>query len=148
GYLTSRDAADRVADRLAQAYGGRVRVGEVDLGLGGCTFRHVELFEAGAAASHPPWMVIDEATTDTHVLDLYNVTIPSQFTLSGVSVVVRFDRDNQLLTHFPNPTGPAESLPAFHLSNGRVTLRQEGKPDMVVRGVTGDLCADAGEIVF
>src|SRR5262249_40019278 len=148
GYLKSRDAANRVAERLEAAYGGPVRVDEVNLGFGGCTFRKVELFEAGAAPSDPPWMVIDEATTDTSVLDLYSGTIPSQLNLNGVNVPLRFDKNNTLLTCFPKPTGPAESLPHFHMENGRVTVRQEGRADFVVRGLRGDLCDEEGQLVF
>src|SRR5262249_50933894 len=60
----------------------------------------------------------------------------------------RFDRAGRLLTRFPAGEGEAGPLPQIRIASGRVTLRQEGRPDLVVSGVRGDLRSDGARLVL
>ncbi len=64
-YLTSRHVTSLVATRLQEAYGARVEVAEVDIGLRTAGLRNLKVFEADEEAADQPWLEIGDVAADT-----------------------------------------------------------------------------------
>src|SRR5262249_38519445 len=110
--------------------------------------RDLRLFEPGDQAEKAPWVRVERAEGDVSLLDLARgQTSPEHLTLHGAEVVIRFDRDGRPLTQFPKPgEGGGGELPALRVEQGKLTLRQEGKPDFVLTGINLDIRPDGGEV--
>src|SRR5205085_2243268 len=61
--------------------------------------------------------------------------LPSQLTLSGLAITLRFDQAGHLLTRIPASDQATETLPDIKIENGQITIQQDGHPDFVVTGV-------------
>ena len=66
-FLSSSYVTRRVAASLEKLYGGTVRVGSANIGLGGTVLERVELFEKGDGPNQQPWMTIDQFTLSQRV---------------------------------------------------------------------------------
>ncbi|HXG09358.1 MAG TPA: hypothetical protein VNK04_06175 [Gemmataceae bacterium] len=146
-YLRSDRAMARAAARLEALYGGPVRLDRMDIGPGGSSLYGLQLFEPDSRPGDPPWITVREVETDITAFDLINGdTSPRTVTLIGVSVVLRFDRTNRLLTRLPRPR-QGGVFPHVRIQDGRLIIRQEGRPDMVVTGVHAELLSHGGRLV-
>jgi translocation and assembly module TamB len=138
-YLSSPHIATQVASRLQEAYGAPVQLGEANIGLRGSTLHKVQLFEPSDSSAKEPWLVIEHAEADIPLWDLIkNGALPSQLTLTGVAITLRFDEAGQLLTHLPTSGQNIESLPGVKIDGGQLTIQQEGRPDFTVTGIQTD----------
>lgn len=141
-FLRSSYAAAQAAAQLQAILGEPVQIEEADLGLTSpSSIRGLRLYEAGAESAFP-WAVVAEARTDTGTLNLLRGVMPRQLTLSGASLVLHFDQEGRLLTRLPQGEDRARSIPDIDIDNGQVTLRQDGRPEMVIRGITARLRQD------
>jgi hypothetical protein len=149
-YLASRHVAEQVATRLRAVYGGHVQVRELSVGLASTSVHGLELFEEDADASAAPWAVVEKVQTDLSPWDLIRgEMVPHQLTLIDATVTLRFDRAGHLLTRLPSGRGGTEGvLPALRIERSQLTLAQEGHPDMVITGVTGDLHSEGDRVVL
>jgi uncharacterized protein involved in outer membrane biogenesis len=143
-YLRSESARRQVAAHLEALYGGPVEVDEADVGvLGDSTLRGLRLYEPGKA-DQTPWASVGSVKTDVSALDLVRGVAPKQITLGDPAITLRLDKNGRLLTDLPQ-TGKTEgSLPEVRVEGGQVTVRQEGRPEMVVKGVSADVRRDGG----
>jgi uncharacterized protein involved in outer membrane biogenesis len=141
-YLASDSGRRQVASRLEEAYGGPVEVADADIGiLGKSTLRGLRLYEPGAPAGSAPWASAQEVQADVSALDMLRGVTPRSLTLTGAAITLQFGRDGRLLTRLPereNAPGTA-NVPNVHVAGGEVTLRQEGRQEMVVKGINGDV---------
>jgi hypothetical protein len=155
-YLTSADAARRVAGRLEGMLGTPVRVHEVDLGLTRqSSVRGLELF--GSPTDTAPWLAIDDLSADVSAWELLGGKLPRQIEATGAALALDFDSSSQLVPHLParglvprkrRGRSLPRNLPTIHVRQGRVTLRQAGRPDLLVTGVEATLCPENGRLVL
>jgi translocation and assembly module TamB len=139
-YLSSSRITAQVASRLQAAYGAPVQVREARIGVRGSSLHDLQIFEANASSGEAPWLVIERAEADILLWDLIQSgALPSQLTLSGVSIKLRFDKAGHLLTHIPTAAQMSQSLPEIKIDSGQITVQQEGRPDFVVTGVHTDV---------
>ncbi|MBY0526474.1 MAG: AsmA-like C-terminal region-containing protein [Gemmataceae bacterium] len=134
-YLASARGSADVASRLESIYGARISVGEVDVGVGSSSLRDVRLYEAGPDAPVEPWAVIDDVRADVSAWALLSGNaVPGIVTLSDAVVTLRFDERGRLLTRFPKREGKdgAVGVKTIRILNGKVILRQTGRPDLIV----------------
>lgn len=135
-YLSSQRLTAQVASRLQAAYGASVQLREADLGIRSSSLRDVQLFEPEASSEAEPWLVIHNAQANIPLWDLIKSdALPSQLTLTGVAITLRFDKAGHLLTRIPTSGSKPERLPDVTINDGQITIRQEGHPDFVVTGV-------------
>src|SRR5262245_3296988 len=147
-YLTSPHAAARAADVLSRSYGAPVRVAEADINLDATSLRGVRVFEAGAGPGDEPWAVADDVQADVSLWDLIGgAAMPKNVRLHRADVTLRFDEAGHLLTALPRRKG-GESLPTILIQNGRLTLRQTGRPDLVVHNIDATLQPEGGELLL
>ncbi len=152
-YLNSRQVADKVTAKLAAIYGGPVQVGATSIGVQSSTLSGVAFLEEGQAGQ--PWLTIDRLDTDLSLLELVRgQTSPDRVTISGVKILLRFDKEGKLSTRFPEQilqskdNEQSASIPEVSLERGQVTLRQDGNPDFVLDNVACKLQKEHGVLVL
>ncbi len=135
-YLASQHALAVLTSRLQAAYGGPVQVARMHVGWQGSSVSQVQLYEQQAQAADPPWAIIQDVQADVSPLSLLGGTVlPQALTLRAAAVTLRFDPKGRLVTRLPSTTTAVQTLPAVRLEQGQLTLRQEGRPDMVITGI-------------
>ncbi len=116
-------------------------LGADSAGVSGLTLRE------GPGADSPAWLTAGRVETDLTLGGVLRGRLaPTKLTVVGPKIVLRFDAKGDLLTKGPfeggsSATGP---MPDVGVEGGEVTIEQEGRPPMVVRGVSGRLRDDAG----
>ncbi|HJT76080.1 MAG TPA: hypothetical protein VJ739_02670, partial [Gemmataceae bacterium] len=148
-YLSSPAVTTRVARGLEAQYGAPVKVDRAEIGLHDSTIQGLKLYEAGASPSEPPWATVDQARADVSAWGLARgQEHPSRLTLTGASLRLRFDAAGRLLTRFPSPKGKAPILPEVEIRDSRLTIRQEGRPDLSVSGINARVATKDGHLVL
>jgi len=142
-YLRGGSASGRVAERLTALLGVPVRVGGVEVTAGASAATAVTIFESADAAE--PFVTIGRAGTDLGLTELLAGSDPKRLTLTDAHVVLRHDADGHLLTQLPTPRKSDRPAPAVRLDNAQITIRKQGDPDRLIRGIAGDLVSEAGQ---
>lgn len=138
-YLSSAAATRQVAEHLQEMLGGRVEITGAQIGLtGDSSVSGIEAFAEGD--DKKPWLRIDEVKTDLSVLSLLRGASPQEVHLQGPRLVLRFDADGHLLTKLPSgKKGGPTKLPQLHLQGGDLTLDQEHRAPMILRGLNAEV---------
>lgn len=138
-YLSSGRASQKVAEQLQDMLGGRVEVHGADIGLiGDSTVQGIKAYADDDPAK--PWLQVDGVETDASALSLLRDQAPGAIQLKGVRLALRFDIDGHLLTQLPKPKEKAPTkIPRLHIENGELTLDQEHRPPMIIRGINADI---------
>jgi translocation and assembly module TamB len=138
-YLSSAAALHQVAERLQDILGGHVAIQSAQIGLiGVSSVRGLEVYEDGEP--NRPWLRLDVTTADVSVLSLLHGQSPKDIHLQGVHVRLRFDSAGRLLTQLSaqKKTTP-ERLPNLHVEGGELTLDQQDRSPMIIRGIHVEL---------
>ena len=140
-YLSSSFAASKVAAQLSSLFGVPVRVDSVDIGFRrGSTVKGMQILEANPVERLPPWLIAQNLVADVSVVDiLQGNPTPREVRLAGAAIALHFDKDGNLLTRLPKPSGgPFQTLPKLRIEDGKVTLSQEGHDHpFIVQNVAG-----------
>jgi hypothetical protein len=143
-YLRSSHVTSNVTTRLQDLYGGTVRIGSADVGLGSSTLNGLELFEEGSNKSgSTPWFKVDLLDADVSLWELLlGRGLPKHLSLNNATVLLRFDREGRLITRFPpRPVAPTATvdfgaIPTLDFKQTGIIFRKEGHPDLVARNVS------------
>jgi len=138
-YLRSAGTRQRVVSRLEEIYGGPVELQEAEIGvLGGTSLHGLRLFQADKSDDEP-WVNVGTVETDISALDLLRGVTPKKITLRDPSLTLHLNRSGRLLTALPEgaglPVGQGGTWPDIRVEGGQVTIRQDGRPALVVQGV-------------
>lgn len=148
-YLNSSAGRGMVAGRLGAAIGLPVEVSDVGLGAGSQSVGFRVLDPALGTGPEAEILGVDSAQADLSLGDLLTGrTMPDEVRLRGVRVALRLAADGTVLTTLPKSEGSAGSgkLPAVVIEDGRLTIRQEGRPEFTLGGLS--LRAEpAGDVV-
>jgi hypothetical protein len=148
-YLASAHALGLLTSRLQALSGGPVQVARMQIGLHHSSASEVQLYESQAEPTDPPWAVIQDMQAEMPALSLLgDEALPHTLTLRGAAVTLRFDTKGHLVTRLPLSTTAGKTLPAMHLAHGQLTLRQEGRTDMVITGIDAAIHDDDGRLVL
>lgn len=133
-----------VSAQLSESLGLPVEVETLDVGVGSSS---AALRIPDASADPPDDMLrVKSLTTDLSVASfLSGKSAPSQVTVKGVDILLRLDEKGKLLSPLPNPkpsSGGPVAVPAVQVSDGRIRIRQTGRPEFVVSGVSAELKKD------
>ncbi len=138
-YLSSDRATRQVAERLQSMLGGRIEVQASQIGMiGDSSLQGIQAFEDGQPEK--PWLEIAGVKADLSALSVLRDKSPDNIQLQGARIALRFNRAGHLLTQLPSkkPGHPAQ-VPHLHIEQGELTLAQEGRPPMIVRGINADI---------
>ncbi|MGH7222043.1 MAG: hypothetical protein ACRELF_02335 [Gemmataceae bacterium] len=138
-YLSSASAARQVAEHLQDMLGGRVEIQSANIGLiGDSSVRGIQVYADGE--QDKPWLRIEDVTTDVSALSLLRDKSPDAIQLSGARITLRFDTDGHLLTKLPSgKKGAPTKLPRIHIEGGQLTLNQQHRRPMIIRGINADI---------
>jgi hypothetical protein len=143
-YLASTRGKELVGDRLGSALGMPVEVSEIDVGDSSSSFRFRVMDPADPRAEV---FAVRSASADVSAADFMTGRVsPSTLNLDGASLTLRLGSDGQVLTPLPALSGSNGPFPAVAVSDARVCVRREGRPDFAVKGITLRL-EPAGEMV-
>ena len=157
-FLSSSYVAHQAATHLAQMYGGPVEVEHAHVGIKNTTLNGVKLYEKDAPSGQPPWLTLGTVQADVTLSELISGHAqPHHIDASEAKVLLRFDRNGKLLTHFPSGgqsgggTSGAGSgstqLPEISLKHSQVTLAKEGAQPIVLNDVTASVQPKDGKLV-
>jgi hypothetical protein len=147
GYLSSRHAADQVAARLSEVYGGHVHLESVDIGTDRSELKGMRLYEDDGEDDEP-WLVVDGARADMGAWALFGDNpAASNLELQGATITLRIDEAGHLLTRIPRPAEKKRPLPNLHLHDGTLIFRQLGRPALTVRGIEAQMELENGRYV-
>lgn len=131
-YLSSARGKALMSDRLGTALGMPVEVSEVSVGDDtSFRFRVMDPGDPKAEVLNVP-----SASADVSAADFVTGRVtPSTLTFAGPSLTLRLGSGGQVLTPLPPlPTGGGV-VPAVKVEGGRVSVRQEGRPEFAVSGI-------------
>src|SRR5262249_4289532 len=96
------------------------------------------------------WATVGTVKTDVSVLDLARGVMPRHVTLVDPAVALHIDRSGRLLIRLPEEATRSreEALPDIHVEGGQVTLQQEGRPEMVVKGIRAEARPDGDRLAL
>src|SRR5205814_3647381 len=124
-----------------------VEVNQVDVGLNSSSVRGLRLYEEGSAGE--AWAEVEDAEADVSLFELARGSAtPRRLSVSGATVKLRFDKDGHLTTRLPSAKTKTGALPDIDLKSSQLTLRQEGRPDFVVTGVSAALRTENDRLVL
>ncbi|MDB5311059.1 MAG: putative assembly protein [Gemmataceae bacterium] len=138
-YLHTSGGREAVAQRLGSMIGLPVEVTDVDLGSRTSSIKFRVLDPALGTSPNAEILSVDSATADVSFADIITGRAnPKEVHLRGISASVRLDATGKILTTLPTHTtgtGKGE-IPAITLDGGRVTVRQEGRPEFHLSGLS------------
>jgi translocation and assembly module TamB len=128
-----------IVREIRARYGGEVTIRDWWLGARSAGVVGLVLHE-GPAASSPVWARFERVSTDLSLGGLISGRFsPSRIDLYSPQLAFRLDRDGHALTQLPLKAGGGSALPVVTFDDAQVTFHQEGRPEMVISGVKGQL---------
>ena len=74
---------------------------------------------------------------------------PSHVELRGLNLTLHVSADGQVLTTLPKVQGKQTgSLPAIELSDGQITIRQDGRPEFALHGLSSRIEPNGAKVVL
>lgn len=140
-YLSGSGGRDAVAAQLTETLGLPVEVQSLDVGVGSTT----AALRIPDPKADPPGDLIKVGSLNTDVSlgsILGGKTAPTRITAKDVEILLRIDEKGQLLSPLPAPkpsSGGSGPLPTVSLSTVTVRIRQTGRPEFVLTGLSGEL---------
>lgn len=132
-YLSSTRGKALVADRLGTALGMPVEVSEVDVGDNTSSFRFRVMDPTDPRAEV---LYVPAASADVSATDFMTGRVaPSALKLANPALTLRIGSQGQLRTPVPPLPMTTGTIPAVSIENGRVCVRQTGRPEFAVTGI-------------
>ncbi len=144
-YLSSGSARQLAAAQFRSRLGSDVTVEELSTGAGSTSVRFAV---PGRDAATP--LVAGVVKLDASVLGLAAGHTPEVLTLDSASVTLHLDRDGKILDNLPKPAAGkgGGKLPAIRVTNAKVHVAQEGRPDFQLAGVNVTVTEADGKLVI
>ena len=145
-FLRSQQFKTMLAERLQTALKGRLRIGEVEVGVNSTSIHDVVLAEQSSDAS---WAKIDRVEAKVPLLSLLGGTPKGEsIGMQKVAVTLHFDRDNHLTTEIPQTTDPLPPLPPIEIAEGSLSLLQDGREPFQLSNLRGKAITKDGKMRF
>jgi hypothetical protein len=136
GWIVSRSAiAGRLVERkLEERLGTTVQFDQAAVGVMGTTVTNLRVHERGSGPDSTPFLTVGRADINVGAAGALVDKSPSTIRLRDANLLLRLNRQGQLLTRFPNTIG-GDGFPTLKIDSGTLTIRQEGRGDSVIRGI-------------
>ena len=114
-YVRSPAAGRLVARKLEQRLGTNVQIGQLDVGIGSTSVADLRVYEYQAPTGADPVIRVGAVDLDVSAVGAAAGAMPSNVTLRDARVLLRFNKNGDLVTRLPpataseNPTAPAPS---------------------------------------
>lgn len=135
-YSRSDAAARMVSERLEARLGVPTRFGGLSVGVSSTRMTALRIYEPGASAAAEPVLAAGEVDVDIGAVGAAQGKDPTELHFRDARVLLRFDRNGDLLTKLPDAGGDdGGAMPDIHIDSGTLTIRQEGREDSVFNGI-------------
>ncbi|QJW93550.1 AsmA-like C-terminal region-containing protein [Frigoriglobus tundricola] len=135
-YFGTTAGKELVADKIRDRIGMPVEVTSVRLGLFTSSIG-LRVFDAAAPdPANAEVLAVTDAGADVSLFDLATGRVaPQKVSLRGVNLTLHVGADGQVLTTLPQtPSGGGSGQwPGVTLDDGRVTIRQDGRPEFAIQ---------------
>jgi hypothetical protein len=132
-YLGTDGARQMIVEQLEEKLGGKVEIDSLEVSTFGSS--RVRGVRVAVGDEAEPFLTIDAVDADLSAMTLLvGRRMPRNLDADGVHILLRFDGAGDLLTKLPRLGGGGPS-PNVRLRGGRLTLRQDGRPALVVHGI-------------
>ena len=138
-----------ISGQLHARYGGRVTFSGWHLGTSSSSLGNLALGETDSPES-PVWAEAQRVETDLTIGGILRGRLaPTKITLVSPRITFRVGPDGEVLTLPPLKSQSGTSVvPSVEVHSGRVTITQEGRPELVVEPVRATLSSgEGGEIL-
>jgi translocation and assembly module TamB len=141
--LRSSLVTNQVAARIQEATGAPVRVEGASVGLRGTSLTGLQFLEDGAPDGSPPWATVPDVEANLSLPQLARGELSGgTVVLRNATVTLRLDRDDNLVTKLPKIEGGKMALPVFRVEDAQIIFHREGRPDTVIRRISGTVRSD------
>jgi hypothetical protein len=133
-YTRSDAAARMVGDKLEARLGATTKFDRLSVGLASTSLSDLRVYEPGSSLSSEPLLAAGEVDVDVGAIGAARGNDPSEIHFRDAQVLLRFNRDGDLVTRLPQ-AGDGGALPNIRIESGTLTIRQEGREDSVFTGI-------------
>ncbi|WP_439626555.1 hypothetical protein, partial [Gemmata sp.] len=148
-YLSTAGGKAMVARQIGKQIGMPVEVTQVRLGLLTSSIG-MRVFDPSASdPGHAEVLGVGKASADVSVFGLATGSVePDWVTLDGVTLTLHVAADGKVITTLPHLSGGGGGghLPSINITGGRLTIKQEGRPEFALQNLTLSVAA-AGDAV-
>ena len=134
-YTRSGAAARMVSERLEARLGAPTKFERLAVGVSSTSLSALQVYEPGASAAAEPILKAGEVDLDVGAVGAARGQDPTEIHFRDAQVLLRFDRNGDLVTKLPQAGGDGGGLPAIHIESGTLTIRQEGHEVSVFSGI-------------
>ena len=144
GWFLSHSAlAGRLIERkLEDRLGTTVDFDRASVGIAGVSIENFRLRERNAGADAAPFLTVGNVDMNVGAVGAIFDKSPLTIRLRDARVLLRFNRNGELLTRLPKNAGGG-GFPTLKIESGTLTIRQEGRADSVFHGI--DLTVNAAD---
>ena len=138
-YLDTDTGKDLVARKISAQIGMPVQVTSLRVGLVTSTIGLKVFDPAAPEASKSEVFAVEDASADISLFGLATSRIsPPKVTLRGVNLTLHVSADGKVVTtlpQIPEGSGTGGTLPNITLTEGRLTIRQDGRPEFALQNL-------------
>lgn len=138
-YLDTDAGKDLVARKISALIGMPVQVTSLRVGLATSTIGLKVFDPAAPEASKSEVFAVEDASADISLFGLATSRIsPQKVTLRGVNLTLHVSSDGKVVTTLPQipaGSGTGGTLPNITLTEGRLTIRQDGRPEFALQNL-------------
>ncbi|MBO0698456.1 MAG: hypothetical protein J2P46_08685, partial [Zavarzinella sp.] len=134
-YTRSEAAAQLVTRKLEERLHTNARFDKLSVGLTSTSVHGLKVYEAGTGTESDPFVAAGEVELDLSALGAAAGDSPQTVRFRDAHVLLRFDRNGDLMTKLPPAESGEGGLPIIRIESGSLTLRQEGRNDSVFHGI-------------
>jgi len=138
-YLATPAGKAMVARQIASRIGMPVEVQSVRIGLVSSSIGMRVFDPAAPDPAKAEVLAVESASADVSLFGILRGQFaPTEVDLRGVNLLLHVSADGEVLTTLPKTSGggaPGTATPAITLTGGRLTVRQEGRPEFALQNL-------------
>jgi hypothetical protein len=133
-YCRSDSAARLVQEKLEDRLGMPTEFDSMSVGISETTINGLRIREADSPTAEP-FVAVAKADVDVAAVGAVRGDSPKSMRLHDAAVLLRFNKNGDLLTKLPKAGSGDGELPTIRIESGTLTLRQEGRADSIFHGI-------------
>src|SRR5688500_18584190 len=134
-FTRSEAAARLVTQRLEERLGTAARFDRLSVGVSSTSVSNLKVYEHGTGPDSDPFVSVGEVDLDLSAVGAALGESPNTVRFRDARVLLRFDRNGNLVTKLPQAAVGEGGLPTILIESGTLTIRQEGRADSVFDGI-------------
>ena len=134
-YSRSDSAARLVQEKLQARLGVTAEFDRMSVGITETSVEGLRIHEREAPPEMAPFVSVGQPDLDIASIGAIRGASPKSIRFHDAAVLLRFDRNGDLLTRLPKGGAGEGEFPTIQIESGSLTIRQEGRADSVFHGI-------------